>query len=101
MFRLEQVTPESGDGTRKYYVHLDKEYTVYSFVSTVLSISKEWGNVRLKCNDEVLNEPMIKYRCGEIQSSNISSDLLKSNIIGAVCYGGYTRADYILELPDI
>lgn len=101
MFRLEQVGPISQDSTRKYYVHLDDEYTVYSFITTVLTISKEWGNVRLKRNDGVLKSLMLKYKCGEIQSSNIPSDLLKSKIVGAVCYGGYTRADYILELPDI
>lgn len=98
MFNLVQSGPVYGDSTSNYTVVLERDYTIFEFIEELLLRVSDWGSVIVVGDELGLIKFVLKYKYGEVKSSNITSDLLSSKVINITCHGGYTRMDYTIKL---
>lgn len=104
MFELTIAGKERGDCSAPFSVTLDKEYTVESFVKTVLTRTREYGYIGIKYNGDDgekrwFGYPHCEYRCGKLLSS-LPDELLPQKIETVKADGGYTRMDYVITLKQ-
>lgn len=101
MFRFIQCTPTGGDCCAGYRIDLDKEYTVESFINTVLSErTNEWGDIGIRSKGKAYGIPQCCYRYGKIATNSLPKEVLSKGISNVSASGGWTRMDYILELQE-
>ena len=107
MFKFTRKGPDRGDCTAPYEIRLDKEYTVLTFIQTVLRERKrEWGYIGIKSNDPeglFFGEPRCEYRDGEIVGGVeklpiIFLSFLTEKVKNVTADGGWSRMDYLLEV---
>lgn len=92
MFDLQMYGEIGSDETARYTVILEKEYTVRTFIETVLKErANEWGIIK------ILGKTSFEYRKGKLFSS-INEDILDKAIVDVKASGGWTRMDYLIKI---
>ena len=103
MFELIKSSQDFSDATALYDVKLDKSYTLGEFVDTVLTITKEWGIIRVVQEGvSWIEYPKCEYRYGKFFPEKSWLDLppetLNKKIVLAKAHGGWSNMDYTLTL---
>ncbi len=97
MFRFIETRPVGGDCICGYRLELDKEYTVASFIETVLKErSNEWGYIGIDKKGAWLGEPNCEYRRGKLMTKQLDEEYLNKKILEVRADGGWSRMDYII-----
>lgn len=98
MFKFIQSTPESRDCTCGYKIELDKEYTVRTFVDTVLKErNKEWGYIGIYNQESFFGGHNCEYRYGKIITDPLDDSVLDKTIVEVTASGGWSRMDYVIK----
>ena len=84
-----------GDGTFIRNVRLNVPMTVRELIQYATYKSREWGYI------EIEGKKVLEYRYGAVLTDNITDEQKARKISAMKLYGGYTRADYILELESV
>ena len=107
MIEFVKKGPERRDRTAPYEVKLDKEYTVLTFIQTVLrERKKDWGYIGIKSSEPdglFFGKPRCEYRDGEVVGGVerlpiIFLKLLTAKVKNVAADGGLSRMDYLLEV---
>lgn len=99
MFKFIQTTGISSDCTSGYKIILDKEYTVKSFIETVLKERpKEWGYISISTKGSLFGNPSCEYRYGEIISKPLDNIFLNKKVVDVTASGGWSSMNYIMKL---
>lgn len=107
MFKFVEKGPERGDCTAPYKIELDRDYTVLTFIQTVLrERKKDWGFIGIKSSEPdglFFGKPRCAYRDGEVVSGVemlpiTFLELLTAKVKNVAADGGWSRMDYLLEV---
>lgn len=85
---------EFGDGTGQYIVRLNEPMTVRELIEYATYKSSDWGYI------EIEGKKVLEYRYGAVLTDNIPDEQKARKISAMQLYGGYSRADYILEMSS-
>lgn len=92
----------NGSSNGSYTVRLDKEYSVYEFISTLLTDFKHnWGTVRIQqTNCSMFYFPKCDYKFGYISENTIPSDMIRRKIKSVKAEGSWPKMDYLITLKN-
>lgn len=85
---------EFGDGTGQYEVRFIETMTVQELIDYATYRSSDWGFIEIDGNK------VLEYRYGVVLTDRLTDEQKKQTISRMQIFGGYRRADYIIELSS-
>ena len=87
-----------GDCMAAYEVQFNRQCSLGEFVDAILKRKEEWGGIMIGSTTDIRPLPKLKYRRGEIVSSEFSEKDLRMPIKSVEASYGWTCGDYWVEI---